>query len=344
MGLAVEGIPTDKMSKINEDFADSMRNAADNNAYKNIIDDLNKLDKSLDDKAIKTENNRQINKQYAQSADEVAKSILEEADSIKKFGDSSKYSVKIIELMDEDTGEITKRVELLDKAMKDAGDSIEESMDPKAIEECNEALIDYLTNLERIGSNYADKFMTDGVFDKEKYIEYFQKFGKPIEQLTNQFRTLRTQILELAQDENATLEEKAKAIRMINEQAEALRRLGIAAEDITRANIAEFDSSLASQLDNTFNDLFDSDIPETFSQMVDEIQAAWQELNNLEFGNAMNLAGNALRGFAQQVVSRIPAQVKVAVVAITALIAAINKLYQVGKQNFLEGLSNIGDK
>ena len=344
MGLAVEGIPTDKMSKINEDFADSMRNAADNNAYKNIIDDLNKLDKSLDDKAIKTENNRQINKQYAQSADEVAKSILEEADSIKKFGDSSKYSVKIIELMDEDTGEITKRVELLDKAMKDAGDSIEESMDPKAIEECNEALIDYLTNLERIGSNYADKFMTDGVFDKEKYIEYFQKFGKPIEQLTNQFRTLRTQILELAQDENATLEEKAKAIRMINEQAEALRRLGIAAEDITRANIAEFDSSLASQLDNTFDDLFDNDIPETFSQMVDEIQAAWQELNNLEFGNAMNLASNALRGFAQQVVSRIPAQVKVAVVAITALIAAINKLYQVGKQNFLEGLSNIGDK
>ena len=311
LGIEVEGIPDEAFDKITdkaENFLNTLKDSGGVVKFDYLEKDLKYLGENIDDKTKKLLRFKEMNTSLDGSTKRSIKSIEELANEFIDSSDASKQSAE-------------------------------------SIEKQNEALKEYISLANDAGKEISKAYMNeDGSLDVAKYMEDLVKYGKPLNQLTMKFQSLKEQVLEYAKIEDESIENKAKAIRAINEQAEALRRLGAQVNDISRSDIAEFDQSLASQLDNTFNDLFDSDIPETFSQMVDEIRAAWQELNNLEFGNAMNLAGNALRGFAQQVVSRIPAQVKVAVVAITALIAAINKLYQVGKQNFLEGLSNIGNK
>lgn len=311
LGIEVEGIPSEAFDKITdkaENFLNTLKDSGGVVKFDYLEKDLKYLGENIDDKTKKLLRFKEMNTSLDGSTKRSIKSIEELSNEFIDSSDASKQSAE-------------------------------------SIEKQNKALKEYISLANDAGKEISKAYMNeDGSLDVAKYMEDLVKYGKPLNQLTMKFQSLKEQVLEYAKIEDESIENKAKAIRAINEQAEALRRLGAQVNDISRSDIAEFDQSLASQLDNTFNDLFDSDIPETFSQMVDEIRAAWQELNNLEFGNAMNLAGNALRGFAQQVVSRIPAQVKVAVVAITALIAAINKLYQVGKQNFLEGLSNIGNK
>ena len=293
LGIEVEGIPSEAFDKITdkaENFLNTLKDSGGVVKFDYLEKDLKYLGENIDDKTKKLLRLKETNTSLDGSTKRSIKSVEELANEFIDSSDASKQSAE-------------------------------------SIEKQNEALKEYISLANDAGKEISKAYMNeDGSLDVAKYMEDLVKYGKPLNQLTMKFQSLKEQVLEYAKIEDESIENKAKAIRAINEQAEALRRLGAQVNDISRSDIAEFDQSLASQLDNTFNDLFDSDIPETFSQMVDEIRAAWQELNNLEFGNAMNLAGNALRGFAQQVVSRIPAQVKVAVVAITAIIAAINKL------------------
>ena len=264
----------------------------------------------------------------------------------------------------------------------------------------NEAIQDYITIIKDAGGNIDDKFLTDGKFDVDKFIENFEKMGTSTMVLSKQINAIKAALLEnikaqkeAAQNavknaeanlENArasqqaaqTAEEIAEAQRKVaeaekeladakekskhvdreriedakklieafNEQAEALRKLGIAVEDINKADISKFDKSLGTLLDG--DGAFGGDAAKTLGDIKEDIMAVFESFNSFDLGDL----GDGLKDIFSDIFSAIPPQAKLAVAAIMAVVTALNKLYEAGKQQFFEGLekgwsfiSKIGD-
>ena len=127
-------------------------------------------------------------------------------------------------------------------------------------------------------------------------------------------------------------------VEQYNKQAEALRKLGAAVKDIELDDIRDFDKSLGSSLKDIFD--IDKDIPKTFKDFAEDIKAIFTELGDFDFGGA----GDILKDLGKGLLDKLPANAKFALSAITALTVGINKLYEAGKQQFFEGLTNIGSK
>ena len=260
----------------------------------------------------------------------------------------------------------------------------------------NEAIQDYITIIKDAGGNIDDKFLTDGKFDADKFIENFEKMGTSTMVLSKQINAIKAALLEniKAQKEAAqnavknaeanleaaranqkaaqTTEEIAEAQRKVteaekelaeakekskkvdrerideakklieafNEQAEALRKLGIAVEDISKADISKFDKSLGTLLDGM--DAFGDDKPKNLGDFLEDIKAVFASFDSFDLGDI----GDGLK----DIFSGIPSEIKLVIAAVTALITALNKLYETGKQQFFEGLqkgfdviSKIGD-
>ena len=335
LGAELDDLPKDVFDKLSDDlnkFTEESKNSTI--TTKKLGYELSNLDKSLSDKFVKNKiNSDSFKKQYEQ-ADKMAESFEKASKKIVDFANESKYAIKRFEENDEVFETVTKDIE-----------KFNESLDNKRLKEMNDSLKEYLALVKETGGQISERYLTCyGNVNTKKYFEDYEKYGKPISQLSMQFKSLRQKTLEYLQVEENSLEDKAKYIKMVNEQAKSLRKLGTAAEDIKLSDIEDFDKSLASNLNNKFKDLFDNDIPGNFKEIREELQAAFNEFNNLEFGNAFDLLSNAGKGFAKNIFSKIPAQVKIAAVAIAGLTYVTNKLYEAGKQQFFEGLANIGNK
>ena len=335
MGVEVEGIPKDVFDKLNKDVTEFTKNVKDSSrviSFDKIEKDLNRLGKTIEDKTLKIVSNNEAFESVNWKARKATEGFKEASKSIVDFGNNAKYAFEKVEK----DGQVIER--LVDKTNKLS------DAEKKHMQEVNEALAEYQTLMREFGNDISEKFITDGEFDPKKYVKAYEESGVPINQLTMRYKALKQQVLEYLKVEDESIENKAKAIKEINDHAEALRKLGAAADDIDLSDIESFDKSLASNLNNKFKDLFDNDIPGNIKEIKDELKAAFDEFNNLEFGNAFDLLSNAGKGFAKNIFSKIPTQVKVAAAAIAGLTYATYKLYEVGKQQFFEGLANIGNK
>lgn len=334
IGVEVEGIPKDVFDKLNKDVAKFIKNVKDSSriiSFDKIEKDLNRLGKNIDDKTLKMVSNNEAFQSANWKAREATEGFEKASKSIIDFGNNANYAFKKVEK----DGQI---IEQLTTKIKNFSNAQSEYM-----QKVNEDMAEYQVLKKELGEDISEKFLTDGEFDPKKYVEAYEKTGMPRDQLTMRYKNLKQQILEYLKLEDESIENKAKAIREINEQAESLRKLGAAVEGIDLSDIESFDKSLASNLNNKFKDLFDNDIPGNIKEIKDELKAAFDELGNLELDKAFDLFSNAAKGFAKNIFSKIPMQVKVAAAAIAGLTYATYKLYEAGKQRFFEGLANIGN-
>ena len=335
LGVELDDLPKDVFDKLSDDlnkFTEESKNSTI--TTKKLGYELSNLDKSLSDKFVKNKINDDSFKRQYKQADEMAESFEKASKDIVNFANESEYAIKRFKVNGEVFETVTKDVE-----------KFNDSLDNKRLEEMNNSLKEYLALVKETGGQVSERYLRDdGKIDADKYFEDYEKYGKPIAQLSMQFQSLKQKTLEYLQVEENSLEDKAKYIKMVNEQAKSLRKLGTAAEDIKLSDIEDFDKSLASNLNNNFKDLFDNDIPGNFKEIKDELKAAFDEFNNLELGNAFDLLKNAGKGIAKNIFSKIPTQVKLAAAAIVGLTYVTNKLYEAGKQQFFEGLANIGNK
>ena len=60
----------------------------------------------------------------------------------------------------------------------------------------NEAIQDYITIIKDAGGNIDDKFLTDGKFDADKFIENFEKMGTSTMVLSKQINAIKAALLE----------------------------------------------------------------------------------------------------------------------------------------------------
>ena len=335
MGVEVEGIPKDVFDKLNKDVTEFTKNVKDSSrviSFDKIEKDLNRLGKTIEDKTLKIVSNNEAFESVNWKARKATEGFKEASKAIIDFSNDSKYAFERVEK----DGQVIERLADKTNKLSDA--------EKKHMQEVNEALAEYQTLMREFGNDISEKFITDGEFDPKKYVKAYEESGVPINQLTMRYKALKQQVLEYLKVEDESIENKAKAIREINDHAEALRKLGAAADDIDLSDIESFDKSLASNLNNKFIDLFDNDIPGNIKEFKDELKAAFDELGNLELGKAFDLFSNAAKGFAKNILSKIPTQVKAATASIAGLIYVADKLYKVGKQQFFEGLSDIGNK
>lgn len=143
-----------------------------------------------------------------------------------------------------------------------------------------------------------------------------------------------------AKAEKESTADRANAVRTINEYAQALRKLGAAADDIELDEIRDIDKVLGSKLKGIFSD----GLPKSFGDFKEYIKAAFGELNDLDFGNFGGLIKDIGGGLLKNVFAALPAEAKIAAAAIAGVTVALNKLYESGKRQFFDGLSNAVNK
>ena len=408
-------------------------------SYDNLIDDINRLGKSVEDKTNKLNELKEANKEMDSQSRRTASSMELESQAIREFAENAGFALKYY-----------KEFAGTDREIQIVGNykSLESILKPEKLREYNDAVREYLNLINETGGQISKRFLDDeGKFDVNKYIADYERFGKPINQLTASFKALRQQVLEYlkVQDEIEDIEknmavtkmykeeaeaaqkaakakfeaaeaadkaakkakeqaqseeevtkatheswqaarelyqarqelneatrdvekytqeladaqkdltdaqeraakteregiaDKAQAVKMINEQAEALRRLGAAVDGIELDEIRNIDKTLGTKLKGLFSD----GLPKSFSEIGEYIKSAFSELNDLDFGNFGSLLKDAGMGLAKKIFGALPAEAKIAAAAIAAVTVALNKLYESGKRQFFEGLSNAVNK
>jgi uncharacterized protein YbcI len=113
----------------------------------------------------------------------------------------------------------------------DRADKANAALDTERLDEYVDALNEYVHLIRESGGTISKLFTNEdtGKFDPTKYLEYFEKFGKPTEQIKMYLERQRAQILEnikAQKDYAATLEETTeKALKNAKaelEKAEAM--------------------------------------------------------------------------------------------------------------------------
>ena len=205
--------------------------------------------------------------------------------------------------------------------------------------------------LEQAQANQkAAKAQYDSLLNTARQSKSYEEQQKAIRELVDANEKLKKATEELARAEKdyADINDKSvddkrvnnakDLVKQYNEQAEALRKLGAAVNDIELDDIRDFDKSLGSSLKDILD--IDKDVPKTFRDFAEDIKAMFTELGDFDFGGA----GDILKDLGKGLLDALPADIKAATVMFTGLTTAVNKLYQAGKQQFFEGLTNIGNK
>lgn len=183
----------------------------------------------------------------------------------------------------------------------------------------------------------AQKELNDA---KEKMANVDKDVIDYTEQLTQAQKDLADAQERAAKAEKESTADRANAVRTINEYAESLRKLGAAADNIELDEIRDIDKVLGSKLKGIFSD----GLPKSFGDFKEYIKAAFSELNDLDFGNFGGLIKDIGGGLLKNVFAALPAEAKIAAAAIAAVTVALNKLYESGKRQFFDGLSNAAQK
>lgn len=304
--------------KMSDDLASQIVEA-DNKAAKakqNLVEATEKLNKAQKDEARMQEvlnrydqdtkiNNAKKKLEEVEASQKSAKAKLEEAQAAEKAAKAAHEEYQ------------TKRKLI---ALKEKGD-----MDATADETSSKEL---QTVIEK--ATKAQK----------EYNEAIEKTRKAQEDYDKSTREVADAKERLEKAERSELDNKREYVKAVNEQAQVLRKYGQAVEDINLDEIRDIDKTLGTKL----KDLFPNDLPKSVEEFKDYIKSAFTELNDLDLGNFGSLLKDIGGGLLKNIFAKLPAQAKAVITTIAAVTVAINKMYEAGKQQFFEGLSNIKQK
>ena len=175
---------------------------------------------------------------------------------------------------------------------------------------------------------------------QKEYNDAIEKTRKAQEDYEKSTREVAEAKERLEKAEQSEIDNKREHVKALNEQTKALKKYGQAVDDINLDEIRDIDKTLGTKL----KDLFPNDLPKSVEEFKDYIKSAFTELNDLDFGNFGSLLKDIGGGLLKNIFAKLPAEAKIAAAAIAAVTVAVNKLYESGKQQFFEGLSNIKQK
>ena len=305
----------------------------------NIIGNDKNLDKLKQQKEL-FRDNIEVIEEYMRvlkdSGSEISKSFFDDSG---KF-DADKF-LKNIETFGDPMNQLTMQMESYKRQILENLKHEKESIESKrklakeTLEQAqaNKKAADEAEKTAKIETRYADSL--------EKSIEAVKKVEETTKKAAEAREELSKAEKEYADINKDSIDEKrinnAKdLVKQYNDLAKALREMGAAAKDINLDDIRDFDKSLGTNL----KDIFPDDTPKQFRDFIEDIKAAFSELGDLEFGNF----GDILKDLGKGLWDKIPTSVKGLAGIITGITTALYKLYDAGKQQFFEGLSNIGSK
>ena len=290
---------------------------------KNLEQGFESLGKSIADKTEKLTKFKEILNNVDGDTRKYGNSLERQADIIREYAESANYAVE--QFQNEDGKNMIRVIAKTEEAVESA---------KKKQDEYNRVIAEYLSLTKEAGGDISKKFLDDkGDFDAKKFIQQYEQWGEVTTQLTTKFNALRQQTLQYLKDEEESIENKRKFVKVCNEQAEALKDFGVAAKGIDLDEIRDIDKTLATNL----KDLFPDNLPDSFKGWIEHIKAAFSELGDLEFGNF----GDFLKDIGKGVLKALPTEAKIAAVAITALTVALKKCADLGIAKFNKGVDTI---
>jgi TP901 family phage tail tape measure protein len=111
----------------------------------------------------------------------------------------------------------------------------------------NEAIQDYITIIKDAGGNIDDKFLTDGKFDVDKFIESFEKMGTSTMVLSKQINAIKAALLENIKAQKEAAQNAVKNAEANLEAAKANQQAAQTTEEIAEAQrkVTEAEKELA---------------------------------------------------------------------------------------------------
>ena len=229
----IEPLPDDMFEEVIK-AAKEAKESFDLISTEQIIEQLERLDKSIQDTTEKTKEFKQMN-QEGWGTKQAANDITDSMKDIQSFADNMAASVEKV------GNEFVFLGDRVKKANKE--------FDTDKINDYMEALNDYAKLIRDTGGQVSKSFADeDGNLDPKKYLAYFEKFGKPLNQINAELQKNKTQILESIKAQKEHREELQRsadaardAAKEIRDQAKAQLKQAEAAERAAKANGSQED-------------------------------------------------------------------------------------------------------
>lgn len=303
-----------------------------------ISDDLASQMVEADKKAVKAkqdllEATEKLNK--AQKDEARLQEVLNRVDQETKINNAKK-KLEEVEASQKSAKAKLEEAQAAEKAAKAARDEYEQKRKLIALKEKGDV------NAET-DENSSRKFILTterAIKTQKEYNDAIEKTRKAQQDYEKSTREVADAKERLEKVEQSEIDNKREHVKAVNEQAKTLKKFGQAINDINLDEIRDIDKTLGTKL----KDLFPSDLPKTAEEFKDYIKSAFSELNDLDFGNFGGLLKDIGGGLLKNVFAKLPAEAKIAAAAIAAVTVAVNKLYESGKKQFFEGLSNVKQK
>ena len=269
MARMYDDIDTKTASNALDNLTESLRDVTKElkiDSTENLFEDLEKLGKSIEDKTDKLKEFKEVNRDI--SSDDEAKKLLAQANALREYADNAAYALKVIKEYEDGSQEV---------AIVGNKKALEDFLDPKKIKEYNEAINEYLHLMNETGGQISKRFLDDdGKFDVNKYISDYERFGKPISQLTANFKALRQQVLEYLKVQNEIDDIKADmaVTKMYKEEAEAAQKAAKARVEAAQAALdaAKAENGLSDEANNSLK------VMTKLAKEVNELKEAQQDL------------------------------------------------------------------
>ena len=215
----IEPLPDGMFERVIKE-AKEVRESFDLISTEQLMKQLERLNKSLADTTEKTKEFKQMN-QEGWSTKNAAQELVDSMNKVQNFADSMAVSVE----------KVGDEFVYLGERVREANSNF----DTKMIDEYMDALNDYAKLVRDTGGQVSKSFADeDGNLDPKKYLAYFEKFGKPLNQINAELKKNKTQILECIKaykEYGATIKEQAKeelkaaktALQEAEKKAEMLR-------------------------------------------------------------------------------------------------------------------------
>ena len=215
----IEPLPDGMFERVIKE-AKEVRESFDLISTEQLMKQLERLNKSLADTTEKTKDFKQMN-QEGWSTKNAAQELVDSMNKVQNFADSMAVSVE----------KVGDEFVYLGERVREANSNF----DTKMIDEYMDALNDYAKLIRDTGGQVSKSFAgEDGNLDPKKYLAYFEKFGKPLNQINAELQKNKTQILECIKaykEYGATIKEQAKeelkaaktALQEAEKKAEMLR-------------------------------------------------------------------------------------------------------------------------
>ena len=218
----IEPLPDGMFEEVIEE-AKKLKESFDLISTEQILKQLERLDKSIQDTTEKTKEFKQMN-QEGWGTKNAANDLVDSMKDVQSFAD--KMSVAVTKVGDEFV--------FLGERVRETN----EKFDTDKIDEYMEALNDYAKLIRDTGGQVSKSFAgEDGNLDPKKYLAYFEKFGKPLNQINAELQKNKTQILESIKAQKEHREELQRSADAARDYAKEIRNQ--AKEQLKSAEAAE---------------------------------------------------------------------------------------------------------